>query len=129
MIENQEFIEYARVFDHYYGTSIESIQHLLLQDKHAILDIDWQGARNVRKKFPQAESVFVMPPSIEALEERLRKRKQDSDETIARRMKDAENEMSHKDEFNVIIVNDDFDRALAELETVLDGLKPTGALN
>ena len=124
MIQADAFIEYARVFDHYYGTSVEAIEYLLLNGRHAILDIDWQGARNVRKKFPQAVSVFVMPPSVEELEKRLRQRKRDSDETIARRMQDAEDQISHKDEFDVIIVNDDFNRALDELESVLDRLPP-----
>ena len=124
MIESDAFIEYATVFDHYYGTSVKAIDHLLLDGRHAILDIDWQGARNVRCRFPEAVSVFVMPPSIEELEKRLRERKRDSEETIARRMQDAENQISHKDEFDVIIVNDDFHRALDELETVLDRLPP-----
>ncbi len=129
MIENHEFIEFAQVFDHYYGTSILSIQNLLLNHSHAILDIDWQGARIVRDKFSHAVSVFVMPPSIEELEIRLRKRKQDAEETIARRMREAENEISHKDEFDIIIVNDDFDRALSEFEAILDSLPPASILH
>ena len=123
MIAEGQFIEYATVFDHYYGTSIAAIEKLILHGKHAILDIDWQGAENVRKKYPAAKSVFVMPPSMEALEQRLRRRKQDSDRVIARRMQAANNEMSHKDEFDAIIINDHFDRALAELESVLNGLE------
>ena len=123
MIAKNRFIEHARVFDHYYGTSVNAIEKLLANGKHAILDIDWQGARNVRARFPDATSVFVMPPSVEALENRLRERKQDSEEVIQRRMRDAQNEMSHKDEFDVIIVNDDFDTALDELERELDSLK------
>ncbi|WP_424947555.1 guanylate kinase [Candidatus Spongiihabitans sp.] len=123
MIAEGQFIECATVFDHYYGTSIAAIEKLILHGKHAILDIDWQGAENVRKKYPAAKSVFVMPPSMEALEQRLRRRKQDSDRVIARRMQAANNEMSHKDEFDAIIINDHFDRALAELESVLNGLE------
>jgi guanylate kinase len=123
MIAAGGFIEYATVFDHYYGTSVEAIEKLILNGKHAILDIDWQGARNVRKKYPAATSVFVMPPSIEALERRLQQRKQDTVEVIARRMKEARNEMSHKDEFDIVIINDHFDTALAELGSVLDGLQ------
>ena len=125
MITEGDFTEYATVFDHYYGTSVKAIEKLIFNSKHAILDIDWQGARNVRKKYPAATSVFVMPPSIEALEQRLQQRKQDSVEVIARRMKDAKNEMSHKDEFDIIIINDHFDTALAELGSVLDGLQCT----
>ena len=123
MIAEGQFIECATVFDNYYGTSIESIEKLILNGKHAILDIDWQGAENVRKKYPTAISVFVIPPSTEVLEQRLRRRKQDSDQVIARRMKEANNEMSHKDEFDAIIINDHFDSALAELESIVNGLK------
>ncbi|WP_423910859.1 guanylate kinase [Candidatus Spongiihabitans sp.] len=123
MIAEGQFIEYATVFDNYYGTSIESIEKLILNGKHAILDIDWQGAKNVRKKYPAAISVFVIPPSTEVLEQRLQRRKQDSDQVIARRMKEANNEMSHKDEFDAIIINDHFDSALAELESIVNGLK------
>jgi len=122
MIEKGEFIEYARVFDNYYGTSIKSMEKLISVGKHAILDIDWQGARNVRQKYPEAISVFVMPPSTDALEQRLRERRQDSEEVIARRMRDAANEMSHKDEFDIIITNDDFENTADELEKVLEKL-------
>ena len=122
MIENHEFIEFAQVFDHFYGTSIKAIDKLILNGKHAILDIDWQGARIVREKYPDAVSVFVMPPSIADLKKRLTERKQDSEETISKRMQEASNEMSHKDEFDIIIVNDNFSQALAELGKVVDEL-------
>lgn len=123
MIENDEFVEYARVFDHYYGTSIRAMERLISSGKHVILDIDWQGARSVREKYPAATSIFVMPPSIETLEQRLRQRKQDSDEVIRSRMRQARDEIGHKDEFDVVIVNDRFDQALEELETELFNLK------
>ena len=125
MIEKDDFIEYAQVFDNYYGTSIKAMENLISRGKHAILDIDWQGARNVRRKYPDAISVFVMPPSTEALEQRLRERRQDSEEIIARRMRDAANEMSHKDEFDIIITNDDFENTADELEKVLEQLGST----
>ena len=125
MIEKDDFIEYARVFDNYYGTSIKAMENLISRGKHAILDIDWQGARNVRRKYPDAISVFVMPPSTEALEQRLRERRQDSEEIIARRMRDAANEMSHKDEFDIVITNDDFENTADELEKVLEKLGST----
>ncbi len=124
MIENDEFVEYARVFDQYYGTSIKAMERLISSGKHVILDIDWQGARSVREKYPTATSIFVMPPSIETLEQRLRQRKQDSDEVIHSRMRQARDEISHKDEFDTVIVNDNFEHALKELETELFNLKP-----
>ncbi len=119
MIEDNDFVEYATVFDHDYGTSTKAMEKLILAGKHAILDIDWQGARNVRKKFAEAISVFVMPPSMEALERRLRERRQDSDQVIARRMRDAEDQMSHKDEFDIIITNDNFDDTANQLDDIL----------
>lgn len=122
MIEQDDFIEYAMVFDHCYGTSVKAVERQIANGRHAILDIDWQGARTVRKKFPGAVSVFVMPPSLEALERRLLERGQDSRDVIARRMKDAADQIGHKDEFDVIIVNDNFEAALTELENVLDRL-------
>ncbi len=122
MIEQDRFVEFAQVFDHYYGTSVEAINQQISRGKHAILDIDWQGARKVREKFPDALSIFVMPPSLEALEQRLRARNQDSDTVIDRRMGDAKNEISHKDEYNQILINDDFDQALEKLGKVLASL-------
>ncbi len=122
MIRNDQFVEYATVFGNYYGTSVKAINDQLRQGKHAILEIDWQGARKVRKKFPNALSVFVMPPSLEVLEQRLRNRGQDSEEVIARRMREAQNEISHKDEYDVVVVNTEFDRALAELDAALSSL-------
>lgn len=123
MIADGQFIEYATVFDNYYGTSIAAIEKLILNGRHAILDIDWQGAQNVRKKYPAAVSVFVIPPSTKVLEQRLRQRKQDSDQVIARRMKEAHNEMSHQDEFDFVIINEHFERALAELEAIVNSLE------
>ena len=119
MIDNDQFIEYATVFENYYGTSVPEIQRLLDAGQHAILDIDWQGARKVRQKFPSAISAFIVPPSMDVLEQRLRQRKRDSEEVIARRMKEAESEMSHQDEYEYIIVNDDFDAALEQLTHIL----------
>ncbi len=126
MVDNDQFLEHATVFDHRYGTSVAAVEKLVDDGRYAILDIDWQGARNVRRKFPGACSVFVMPPSLEVLEQRLRGRKQDSDEVIARRMRGAMDEMSHKDEFDHILVNDDFDLALEQLETILLGIGNPG---
>ena len=120
MIEDQAFLEHAQVFDNHYGTSIKAVEDMMAGGKHVILDIDWQGARQVRKIYPDVISVFIVPPSIKALESRLRGRGQDDDETIARRMEGAKNELSHQDEYDHVIVNDDFDMALKELDTLLN---------
>ncbi len=122
MVDDGLFVEHAVVFGNRYGTSIAAINARLQEGRHAILEIDWQGARRVREAFPNAVSVFIMPPSLEALEQRLRDRGQDSDEVIARRMQEARNEISHREEFDLIIVNDDFDEALAQLNATLDKL-------
>ncbi len=123
MIAPGRFIEYATVFGNYYGTSARAIGTLISRGTHAILEIDWQGARAVRGKFPGAHSVFIMPPSLAALEARLKARRQDDDKVIAGRMRAAVDEMSHKDEYDHIIVNAQFDRAFAQLEAILP---PTG---
>ena len=123
MILRDLFVEYAEVFGNYYGTSIASIEAELNAGRNAILDIDWQGARKVRSQYPSAYSVFIMPPSREALEQRLRGRGQDSEGVIERRMQAADSEMSHRNEYHRIIVNDDFNRALRELNDVLDNLE------
>jgi guanylate kinase len=122
MIKDDQFVEYATVFGNYYGTSVKAINDQLQQGKNAILEIDWQGARKVREKFPDALSVFVMPPSLVVLEQRLRNRGQDSEEVIARRMREAQNEISHKGEYDIVVVNTEFDHALAELEKALSSL-------
>jgi guanylate kinase len=113
------FIEHAQVFDNFYGTSADALQAQLDEGKCVIVEIDWQGARQVKARFPEATSVFILPPSVEALRERLVGRGQDSDEIIDRRMRDAESEMSHQDEFDLKVINDDFDTALAELEAII----------
>ena len=121
MVSAGEFLEHARVFDNYYGTSRASVEHLLQQGKHVILDIDWQGARSIKAQMPDAKGIFIMPPSRAELERRLRDRGQDSDEVIARRMRDAVAEMQHYDEFDYVVVNDDFDAALADIRAIMSG--------
>lgn len=116
-----EFVEHARVFDNHYGTARRSIQRLLDAGKDVILDIDWQGARNIKRDMPAAVSIFILPPTRAALEERLRGRGQDSPETIARRMRDAVAEMRHYTEFDHVVVNDVFDGALGDLKAILLG--------
>ena len=120
MIKNGAFLEYARVFDNLYGTSAAAAEKLIFQGKNVILDIDWQGARQVRERFTDVVSVFIVPPSIEVLEERLRSRGQDDEATIARRMQGARAELEHQHEYDHIIVNDDFNAALAELDALFD---------
>jgi guanylate kinase len=115
------FLEHARVFDNYYGTSRDAVERWLAEGKNVILDIDWQGARHIREQMPQAVSVFILPPSRDTLESRLRGRGQDSDEVIARRMRDAVSEMRHYDEFDIVVENDDFEAALGDLRAVLEG--------
>jgi len=118
MVDSSAFLEHARVFDNYYGTSQQHVEQQLLQGLDVILEIDWQGARQVRKLFPDSQSIFILPPSSQALRERLQSRGQDDESVIDRRMKDAVNEMSHYAEFDYLIVNDDFATALQELSCI-----------
>jgi guanylate kinase len=121
MIDRGEFLEHAEVFGNRYGTSRAAAENLLARGKRVIFDIDWQGARSVKRVWPQATSIFLLPPSRTTLEERLRGRGQDTPEVIARRMQAAVDEMRHHDEFDYIVVNDDFDLAFADLEAILNG--------
>jgi len=118
-IEKNAFYEYAEVFGNYYGTSEAAIDAQLAQGIDVFLDIDWQGAQQVRMKKPSVTTIFISPPSKEELEKRLRGRGQDSDEVIADRMAAAQAECSHYNEFDYIIVNDDFDQALLDLTTIV----------
>ncbi|WP_337957393.1 MULTISPECIES: guanylate kinase [Reinekea] len=113
-----EFLEHAQVFDNYYGTSQAYVQHQLDAGHDVILEIDWQGAQQVRRLMPGCRSVFILPPSKAALQERLEKRQQDSAAVISRRMLDAVSEMSHYGDFDYLIINDDFYKALDELAAI-----------
>jgi guanylate kinase len=115
LIAAGEFLEYARVFDNFYGTGRTQVDRLRRDGFDVILEIDWQGARQVRAALPECHAVFVLPPSRRTLEERLRNRKTDSDAVIARRLRDAVADMSHYREFDAVIVNDDFATAVGEL--------------
>jgi guanylate kinase len=119
MVNNGDFMEHARVFDHYYGTSRKAVAAQLGQGRDVILEIDWQGARQVRKIFPDCCSIFIIPPSLEDLRKRLTGRGQDSAEVIQRRMRDAQTEISHWAEFDYLVVNDDFDIALEDLQDII----------
>jgi guanylate kinase len=119
MIEQGAFLEYAEVFGNYYGTARKSIEQVLASGVDVFLDIDWQGAQQIRKQMPQARSIFILPPSKDELDRRLRGRGQDSEEVIAKRMSQAVAEMSHFAEYDYLIVNDDFDLAVSDLKTII----------
>lgn len=121
MIAGGEFLEHAQVFDNFYGTSRTQVEKLLAAGSSVLLEIDWQGAQQIRRAMPQCESIFILPPSRLALETRLRSRGTDSDEVIARRLRDSLADMSHWDEFDYVVVNDDFERATRDLETIVTG--------
>ena len=116
-----ELLESALVFDNYYGTGRRQVEEHLRQNRHVILEIDWQGARQVRAARPDCTTVFILPPSVGELERRLRNRRTDSDAVIERRLKDALSDMSHWQEFDYVIINDDLERAAGDLEAVIDG--------
>ncbi len=121
MVEAGEFLEHARVFDNYYGTSKPQVEGMLRGGDTVLLEIDWQGAQQIRRAMPECRSIFILPPSRAALEQRLRGRQTDNDEVIARRLRDSIADMSHWSEFDYVVVNDDFERATAELETIVMG--------
>jgi len=119
--DDGEFLEHAQVFDNFYGTGRAQVEALRNAGHDVILEIDWQCARQVRKAQPDCQSVFILPPSRRELEARLRNRKTDSEEVIARRLRDSIADMTHYDEFDRVIVNDDFERAVGELLQILRG--------
>jgi guanylate kinase len=121
MVEAGEFLEHARVFDNRYGTPRAQVEQALGAGRSLILEIDWQGARQVRAALPEAVTVFVLPPSRAELERRLRGRGTDAEEVVQRRLRDAAGDMGHWAEFDHVVVNDDFDRAVAELAAIVRG--------
>ena len=118
MIANGDFFEHALVHGDYKGTAKQSVEPQLAAGKDVLLEIDWQGARQVREKLPDALSIFILPPSKDALETRMRNRGQDSEEVIKQRLANAREEMSHFDEFDYVIVNEHFDAAVSELRAI-----------
>ena len=116
--EGGNFLEYAEVFGNFYGTSKQSVNRELESGGNVVLEIDWQGAQQVRKIYPQAVSIFILPPSVGELEKRLRARGQDSDEIIRGRMQQAQSEISHYDEYQYLIINDDLDEAIQMLTNI-----------
>jgi len=123
LIAENAFFEWAEVFANYYGTSRVAIEEALAEGIDVMLDIDWQGARQVRKMMPNAKGIFILPPSRKELEVRLNKRGQDSSEIIAKRMEQAQTEMSHFDEYDYLIINDDFDSATQELSAIVKSFR------
>ncbi len=109
------FLEYAQVFDHFYGTSQQAVTQQLAAGKNVILEIDWQGAQQIRQHFNEAVSIFILPPSLNTLKQRLIHRNQDQAGVIERRLAEARNEISHFAEYDYLIINDTFEQALNEL--------------
>jgi guanylate kinase len=124
LLEQNAFLEHARVFDHLYGTGREAVLRQLKMGNDVILDIDWQGARQIRASLPTCSTIFITPPSLELLRQRLTRRGQDSAVTISRRMRDAQAEISHWGEFDFVIINDEFDHALSDLHSVIRRGRP-----
>lgn len=119
MLDKQVFLEHAQVFGNYYGTAQQSVTDKLNAGLDVILEIDWQGAEQVKKLFPDSLAIFILPPATEILQQRLRNRGQDSEETIQRRMRDAVAEISHYPEYDYLVVNDVFEQALLELTGII----------
>ena len=116
-----DLLESATVFDNLYGTSRKQVESILADGHNVVLEIDWQGAQQVRESMPDCVTIFVLPPSLTELERRLRDRRTDSDDVIERRLRDAVSDMGRWDEFDYVIINDDLDQAVADLEAVLGG--------
>lgn len=119
MIDEKAFLEYAEVFGNYYGTSLQAVQTALNVGTDVVLEIDWQGAAEVRQKLPDAASIFIVPPSQEELRARLQARAQDDPEVIESRLAEAQGDMTHFNEFDYLVINDRFDAALAELNAIV----------
>lgn len=125
MIAQNEFVEYAHVFDYFYATSWGQIENRLKKGMDVILDIDWQGAQQIKNRFKDAISIFIIPPSLESLRERLLARQRDDNKTIENRMHKAQDELEHYKEFDYLIVNDDFSRASADLCSIITASRLT----
>jgi guanylate kinase len=121
MAANNEFLEHAQVFDNCYGTGVRAVQEALVNGELLLLEIDWQGARQVRARVPEACSIFILPPSRQALEQRLQGRSTDSDAVIRRRLQDAADDIGHWTEFNYVVINDRFEQALEDLRAIVAG--------
>ncbi|HWZ64447.1 MAG TPA: guanylate kinase [Steroidobacteraceae bacterium] len=121
LVQRGEFLEHAQVFDNSYGTARAFVERELTQGHDVLLEIDWQGAQQVRRAMPDCVTIFILPPARAALAERLARRATDTSEVIRRRLKDAVGDMSHYREFDYVVVNDQFEQAVAELKRIVDG--------
>jgi guanylate kinase len=130
MVDRGQFLEYKEVFGNRYGTPLQWVEQQLQSGNDIILEIDWQGARDMRAMMPdKTVGIFILPPAFATLEERLRGRAQDDDTTIRRRMQDALEELSHFDEFDYLVINDEFPSALAELRSIIEARRAGGQYN
>jgi guanylate kinase len=120
MVARDEFLEHAQVFDNCYGTGVRAVEEALANGEQLLLEIDWQGARQVRARLPEARSIFILPPTRQALEQRLKGRSTDSDAVIQRRLQDAAQDLTHWAEFDYVVINDQFDKALEDLQAVIE---------
>ncbi len=128
LIDDDAFLEYALVFGDYKGTSRKEVEDRLSSGRTVLLDIDWQGARQVRESMPDSRSIFILPPSLKVLRERLARRGQDSREEIERRMREARSEISHWDEFDFVVVNENFEDTLDQLRSIIWHGEPLRAM-
>jgi guanylate kinase len=119
MAARGEFLEHAQVFDHFYGTGLEAVRRGLAAGQRLLLEIDWQGARQVRAELPEARSIFILPPTRRALEERLNARSTDSSTVIQRRLQDAQRDIAHWTEFEFVVINDRFDDAVRDFQAIV----------
>jgi guanylate kinase len=120
MAAREEFLEHAQVFDNCYGTAVHAVEEALANGEQLLLEIDWQGARQVRARLPEAHSIFILPPSRSALEQRLKDRSTDSEAVIRRRLQDAAEDIAHWTEFDYVVVNDRFEQALRDLQAIVE---------
>lgn len=128
MVESAAFLEYADVFGNYYGTSVAAVEALQASGRDVILEIDWQGAQQVRRRFPDSVSIFILPPSLATLRQRLQDRGQDAQEVIERRLSEAAREIEHFPEYDYLVVNECFETALSDLEAIFRGRRLSQAV-
>jgi len=119
MQKEQQFIEFAKVYDNYYGTSSAFVQEKLAQGKNLILEINWEGAQQIKKKLPDTIGIYILPPSLNALQSRLKKRNQDDSQTIEKRINEAKSEIQYYDNANYIVINESFETALNNLQAII----------